>query len=69
MNELILTAPEGALCNLYSDMPTIWKFSELDAYSGIPATQVTLQDGIASYHYEDLAPGLYHYSPASDYQS
>lgn len=58
---LTITAPEGAVCGLYPGAPaTLVYATAIDPAKAIPAASVTTADGITSYHYADLAPGVYH---------
>ena len=61
-NGLTITAPEGAACGLYPKVPEGWNyFSAIHTENAIPATSVTTADGVASFFYEGLEPGVYHY--------
>ena len=62
MSTLTLTAPSGALCTLYAEIPTSWNFGAIDPNSAIPASYITTKEGITIYSYEDLDLGLYHYT-------
>lgn len=59
---LTLTAPEGATCGLYPQLPASLKyFQTIDPKNAIGVTYVTTEAGITAYHYDNLEPGIYHY--------
>ena len=61
MGVLTITAPKGALCNLYPGIPGSLKYFEtIVPENGIPATTVTAVDGMTAYCYENLEKGIYH---------
>ena len=58
---LTVTAPEGAVCGVYPQVPTARNYFEaIDIANAIPATCAATADGVTVYHYADLEPGLYH---------
>lgn len=58
---LTITAPEGAICGLYPDGPaSTHYFQVIKPENAIPATCVTTAEGITTYYYEALEPGIYH---------
>lgn len=64
---LTITAPEKALCGLYPQAPAAYPyFCAIDPSNAIPATSVTAENGIATYYYDDLEPGLYHCGASMD---
>ena len=49
------------MCGLYPQAPASLKyFQAIDPQNAIPATDVTVTDGIKTYYYGDLEPGVYH---------
>ena len=64
---LTVTAPAGAVCGLYTGVPTAVVFSKIiDPEKALPASQVTYQDGRDFYYYENLQPGLYYCTASLD---
>ena len=60
-NCLTITAPAGALCGLYPQVPTVLQyFKAIDPQNALPATSVMTAEGVTTYSYEGLKPGLYH---------
>ena len=58
---LTVTAPVGAVCGLYPNTPTTKNyFKAIVPQNAIPATCVTTENGVATYYYAGLEPGLYH---------
>ena len=58
---LTITAPEGAVCGLYPNVPEKWNyFDAIHPENAIPATSVTTADGVTTYFYDGLEHGLYH---------
>lgn len=64
---LTITVPAGAVCGLYPQAPTALNyFKAIDPQNALPATCVTTADGIATYYYDQLPPGLYHCGVSMD---
>lgn len=60
-NPLTVTVPEGAVCGLYPGIPgNLNYFLGIDPEKAIPATEVSTAEGLVTYTYEGLEPGLYH---------
>lgn len=58
---LTVTAPEGAVCGVYPQVPKARNyFDSIDIANAIPASCVMTADGVTTYYYADLVPGLYH---------
>ncbi len=60
MNMLTVTAPEKATCGLYPNTPTKRDFSCIKPENAIPSTSASTKEGITTYSYADLEPGVYH---------
>lgn len=66
-NGLKITAPVGAVCGLYSGVPSSMNyFDAIDPRKAIVATRADISDGVATYYYSDLVPGLYHVAASMD---
>ena len=60
-NVLTITAPAEAVCTLYRGLPGHVNFKQaIDPEKAIPATARAEADGVATYTYAGLTPGLYH---------
>ena len=58
---LTITAPEGSICGLYPDGPaTTHYFQVIKPENALPATEVSTENGITTYYYENPEPGIYH---------
>ena len=58
---LRITVPHGAVCGLYPGAPaSMYYFEVIDPQKAIPVASVDVSNGLATYHYPDLEPGLYH---------
>jgi len=61
MKGLIVTAPEKAQCGLYAGVPGARLYHKaIDPKNAIPATEIRIKNGTATYYYEDLEVGVYH---------
>ena len=61
MKGLIVTAPEKARCGLYAGVPGARTYDKaIDPKNAIPATEIIIKNGISTYYYENLEPGIYH---------
>lgn len=58
---IIITAPSGATCGLYSGVPEKREyFKAVDVEKAIAATEITRGDGVVTYRYESLEHGMYY---------
>lgn len=58
---LTVTADRGAVCGLYPNVPAKRTYQEaIDPQNAIPPTRVTSAEGVTTYYYEQLEPGVYH---------
>ena len=64
---LIITAPEGAACGLYSGVPSGRNyFDAINTQNALAPTCRDTIDGRAVYSYNDLSVGIYHYAASMD---
>ena len=64
---LTVTADRGAECGLYPNVPAKRTYQEaIDPQNAIPPTRVTSAEGVTTYYYEDLEPGVYHFGAAKE---
>ena len=60
---ITISAPKGALCGLFSDVPSSMEyFKAIDQKNAIAPTKVTDSQKTTLYYYEGLAEGIYHYA-------
>lgn len=58
---ITITAPREAVCCLYAGVPEGREYHDaVKPERAIAATRVTTEDGITTYYYEGVEPGLYH---------
>ena len=61
MKGLTVTAPAEAVCGLYAGVPGARTYEKaIDPKNAIPATEIIIKNGISTYYYENLEPGIYH---------
>ena len=64
---LTVTAPKGAVCDLYPQAPASMNYNNaIDPKHAIPATKVSTEKDITTYYYADLEEGLYHCAASMD---
>lgn len=58
---ITITVPTGAVCGLYTGVPETWNYhTAVKPENAIVASDITTNDGVTTYCYEGLEPGLYH---------